>query len=192
MNFLKGLVINVEVKKNVLSATLEELNPELFLNPVFQSYYLKLFYDVELDDGMRGFHTPTSHIFSGLQEQAKIVCEANKFSISYVNYFNKIGRFLEVQQGENESILIHTRYVFPHEGLIYHLVETQVLKDNQIYPVHYQYTGFDEHLMDEKDYQKDWVYQSDFVSKMKENGVIPSKEYAHNHSNQSHQTVTRG
>ena len=44
----------------------------------------------------------------------------------------------------------------------------------------------------EKDYQKDWVYQSDFVSKMKENGVIPSKEYVHNHSNQSHQTVTRG
>ena len=76
--------------------------------------------------------------------------------------------------------------------MFYHLVETQVLKDNQIYPVHYQYTGFDEHLMDEKDYQKDWVYQSDFVSKMKENGVIPSKEYAHNHSNQSHQTVTRG
>ena len=42
MNFLKGLVINVEVKKNVLSATLEELNPELFLKSGISKLLFKI------------------------------------------------------------------------------------------------------------------------------------------------------
>ena len=33
-------------EQNILSKTLSETNPNLFFNPVFQNYYLRLFYDV--------------------------------------------------------------------------------------------------------------------------------------------------
>ena len=41
-------------EQNILSKTLSETNPNLFFNPVFQNYYLRLFYDVEFEKGMRG------------------------------------------------------------------------------------------------------------------------------------------
>lgn len=165
-------------KKNVLSATLEKLNPDLFYNPVFQNYYLKLFYDAEFADGIRGFHTENSHTFYGNQKQAKIVFQSNEsFMMSYTDYAKKMSRSLEIAKGEQASVLFTTRYVYPVDGVFYHMTEQQVLKDNQVYPIHYQYVGFDEHALDEKAYQQDWVYQADFVEKMKENGITPVDEH---------------
>lgn len=165
-------------KKNVLSTTLEKLNPGLFYNPVFQNYYLKLFYDAEFSDGIRGFHTENSHTFYDNQKQAKIVFQPDgSFMMSYTDYAKKMSRSLEITKGENASVLFTTRYVYPVDGVFYHMTEQQILKDNQVYPIQYQYVGFDGHAIDEKEYQQDWVYQSDFVDQMKENGITPVDEH---------------
>ena len=165
-------------EKSVLSATLEKLNLDLFLNPVFQNYYLKLFYDVDFSDGMRGFHTENSHTFCGNQKQAKIVYQSDEtFMMRYIDYAKKMSRSLEIAKGEHESVLFTTRYVYLVDGVFYHMTERQVLKDNQVYPIQYQYVGFDEKAIDEKEYHQDWVYQADFVDKMKQNGIAPIDEH---------------
>lgn len=191
MNFLKGKVSNMNKEKSILSATLAELNPELFFNPVFQNYYLKLFSDVNFENGVRGFHTPTSHSFCGDHSKAKIEYNPEgTFTISYVDYVKKSGRTLEIQKKENGSVLFKTRYVFPSEGLFYHMTEEQMLQDDMIYPIDYQYIGFDEKAIDEQEYQKDWMYQVNFADKMKENGIVPKVEHVHGIKSELNQTVS--
>ena len=167
-------------EQNILSKTLSETNPNLFFNPVFQNYYLRLFYDVEFEKGMRGIEINQQKIFTGFYEKASI-CYSDEGSlvISYINCKKKIAKELEIVPKENESIAFTTRQVFPMDGLFYHMEDTQLLKDDKIYPVSYQYVGFDIHDIKNDEFLKEWVYQKGFASKMKDNGVMPKVEHAH-------------
>lgn len=167
----------IDGKENVLSKTLAKMNPRLFSHPLFRNYYLKLFYDVTFSTGVRGLYTPCHQVLRGNREKAVIDYDhMSFFRISYINYDQRTSRTLELQK-EQDDVVFTMRYVFPNGGLFYHMLEKNILHDKQVYPIAYQYVGFDENVLDEKEYQKDWVYHADFFDKMKENGITPVDEH---------------